>query len=217
MFLESEEEEEEEEEIPPLMAVEAIEYPRGGGGGSGGELLVPPPNFAMVDKGIYRSGFPNPANFGFLETLNLRSIVYLCPEPYPEENAEFLRSHGIRLLQFGIEGNKEPFASIPKAAIIGALKILLDLRNHPILIHCNRGKHRTGCLVACLRKLQSWCLTSVFEEYRRFAADKSRLSDMRFIEMFDVSCISQCVLGLIYRYNGCGPQSRRLIYEEKSA
>lgn len=73
MFLESESEE--EEEIPPLMAVEAIEYPRGGGGGSGGELLVPPPNFAMVDKGIYRSGFPSPANFGFLETLNLRSIV----------------------------------------------------------------------------------------------------------------------------------------------
>ncbi|OAY80092.1 putative tyrosine-protein phosphatase, partial [Ananas comosus] len=66
------------------------------------------------------------------------------------------------------------------------------LRNHPILIHCNRGKHRTGCLVACLRKLQSWCLTSVFEEYRRFAADKSRLSDMRFIEMFDQGHSSLC-------------------------
>jgi tyrosine-protein phosphatase SIW14 len=37
--------------------------------------LVPPLNFAMVDDGIYRSGFPAPANFRFLKSLNLRSIV----------------------------------------------------------------------------------------------------------------------------------------------
>lgn len=43
--------------------------------GGGKELLIPPSNFAMVDKGIYRSGFPGIQNIGFLETLNLRSIV----------------------------------------------------------------------------------------------------------------------------------------------
>lgn len=31
---------------------------------------------------------------------------YLCPEPYPESNTEFLKSNGITLFQFGIEGNK---------------------------------------------------------------------------------------------------------------
>jgi hypothetical protein len=31
---------------------------------------------------------------------------YLCPEPYMETNAEFLKAEGIRLFQFGIEGNK---------------------------------------------------------------------------------------------------------------
>lgn len=30
----------------------------------------------------------------------------LCPEPYPEANQEFLRAHGIRLFQFGIDGSK---------------------------------------------------------------------------------------------------------------
>ncbi|XP_077232313.1 inositol diphosphatase DSP1-like [Tasmannia lanceolata] len=80
----------------------------GGGGerGNGEGVLVPPLNFGMVETGIYRSGFPNPTNFEFLGTLELRSIIYLCPEPYPEENLEFLRSHGIRLFQFGIDGNK---------------------------------------------------------------------------------------------------------------
>lgn len=39
------------------------------------EPLNPPINFAMVEEGIYRSGFPEEANFGFLKTLKLRSIM----------------------------------------------------------------------------------------------------------------------------------------------
>ncbi|KAK9285260.1 hypothetical protein L1049_024450 [Liquidambar formosana] len=153
----------------------------------GEDLFVPPLNFAMVDNGIFRSGFPDSANFSFLQTLGLRSIIYLCPEPYPEANAEFLKSNGIRLFEFGIEGHKEPFVNIPEDTIREALKIVLDVRNHPLLIHCKRGKHRTGCLVGCLRKLQRWCLSSVFDEYQRFAAAKARVSDQRFMELFDVS------------------------------
>jgi len=29
----------------------------------------------MVEDGIFRSGFPQPCNFAFLDTLNLRSIM----------------------------------------------------------------------------------------------------------------------------------------------
>ncbi|XVF81562.1 hypothetical protein PTKIN_Ptkin15bG0164400 [Pterospermum kingtungense] len=149
--------------------------------------LIPPLNFAMVDNGIFRSGFPDSANFSFLQTLHLRSIIYLCPEPYPEANIEFFKSNGIKVFHFGIEGHKEPFVNIPEDTIREALKVVLDVRNHPVLIHCKRGKHRTGCLVGCLRKLQRWCLSSVFDEYQRFAAAKARVSDQRFMELFDVS------------------------------
>ncbi|XP_010268318.1 PREDICTED: probable tyrosine-protein phosphatase At1g05000 [Nelumbo nucifera] len=180
---------------------------------NGDDDLVPPSNFAMVERGIYRSGFPTQSNFGFLETLNLRSIIYLCPEPYPESNSEFLRSHGIKLFQFAIDGNKEPFESIPQDVIMEALRVLLDIRNHPVLIHCKRGKHRTGCLVGCLRKLQNWCLSSVFEEYQLFAGAKARVSDLRFIEMFDVSCLRQCLYGIIYCYRS---HNRRLVYKEEN-
>ncbi|EYU34047.1 hypothetical protein MIMGU_mgv1a0267601mg, partial [Erythranthe guttata] len=75
--------------------------------GGGGDLFTPPLNFSMVDSGIFRSGFPDSDNFSFLETLHLRSVIYLCPEPYPETNVEFLRSNGIQLFQFGIEGHKK--------------------------------------------------------------------------------------------------------------
>ncbi|CAN6178853.1 unnamed protein product [Urochloa humidicola] len=152
--------------------------------------LVPPLNFAMVDEGIFRSGFPENTNFRFLKSLNLRSIVYLCPEPYPETNMEFLEKNGIRLHQFGIEGRKEPFVTIPDDKIREALKVVLDPKNQPLLIHCKRGKHRTGCVVGCLRKLQKWCLSSVFDEYHRFAAAKARITDQRFMELFDVSSLN---------------------------
>ena len=36
---------------------------------------TPPLNFSMVDNGIFRSGFPDSANFPFLQTLQLRSIL----------------------------------------------------------------------------------------------------------------------------------------------
>ncbi|OIW02759.1 hypothetical protein TanjilG_29535 [Lupinus angustifolius] len=153
----------------------------------GDDFLIPPLNFAMVDNGIFRSGFPEPVNFSFLQTLRLRSIIYLCPEPYPETNLEFLKSNGIKLYHFGIEGHKEPFVNIPEDTIREALKVLLDVRNHPVIIHCKRGKHRTGCLVGCYRKMQKWCLSSVFDEYQRFAAAKARVSDQRFVELFDIS------------------------------
>ncbi|KAJ8428031.1 hypothetical protein Cgig2_027637 [Carnegiea gigantea] len=167
---------------------------------------VPPFNFAMVDNGIFRSGFPDTSNLPFLQTLGLRSVIYLCPEPYPESISEFLEANGIHLFQFGIEMCKEPFVNIPADLIREALKVTLgicyskilhlcslicptDTRNHPVLIHCKRGKHRTGCLVGCLRKLQKWCLSSIFDEYQRFAGVKARISDQRFVELFDVSSL----------------------------
>lgn len=181
------------------------------------DVLVPPTNFSMVEDGIFRSGLPQPSNFGFLETLNLRSIIYLCPEAYPQENMDFVDAHDIKLFQFGIEGKTESSStSIPNHTITGALKLLIDVRNHPVLIHCKRGKHRTGCLVGCFRKLQTWCLSSVFEEYQRFAGVKWRATDLRFIETFEVMCLRQCLYSIIYQYQGYGSNKRRLLYQEES-
>jgi tyrosine-protein phosphatase SIW14 len=112
---------------------------------------------------------------------------YLCPEAYPEVNREFAKSNGIQVFQFGIERCKEPFVNIPDEVIREALQVLLDTENHPVLIHCKSGKHRTGCLVGCVRKIQRWCLSSIFDEYQRFAAAKARISDQRFMELFDIS------------------------------
>lgn len=77
-----------------------------------------------------------------------------------------------------------PPLAVPDDKVVDALSVILDVRNHPMLIHCNKGKHRTGCVVGCLRRLQTWSLTSIFEEYRRFSHPKSRALDLQFIEAF---------------------------------
>ena len=151
------------------------------------EPLHPPANFSMVWRGVYRSSFPTRKNFGFLRTLRLRSVLYLCPEEYPDTNQKFLEDEGIALLKFGVVGNKEPFDEIPEGVIAAALAEVLDGANHPMLIHCNQGKHRTGCLVGCVRKAQHWSLVAIFDEYRRFAGDKARVVDQQFIERFAVT------------------------------
>ncbi|WWC73742.1 uncharacterized protein I206_107714 [Kwoniella pini CBS 10737] len=150
------------------------------------EDLVPPENFSLVSKGVYRSGFPKKRNFEFMKTLRLKTVLTLVLEDYPEANLEWCQSQDIQFMQFGIPGNKEPFDNIPEDVICSALVAIMDKRNHPILIHCNKGKHRTGCLIGCIRRIQSWTLTSIFDEYRRFSSPKSRAVDQQFIDLFDL-------------------------------
>ncbi|KAI9094620.1 putative tyrosine-protein phosphatase At1g05000 [Phlyctochytrium arcticum] len=149
--------------------------------------IYPTENFSMIVKGVYRSAFPKKKNFGFLKKLGLKSVLTLILEDYPDQNRRFMEENGIELFQFGVAGNKEPFVDIPEDTICAALSVILDRRNHPLLIHCNKGKHRTGCLVGCLRKLQHWSHTSIFDEYRRFSHPKSRSMDQQFIELFDAT------------------------------
>ncbi|GAA5988313.1 hypothetical protein JCM11641_006659 [Rhodosporidiobolus odoratus] len=145
---------------------------------------TPPDNFAMVNPGLYRSSYPRRANFSFLKSLGLKSVMTLVEDSYAEENIGFYKSEGIQFFQFSIPANKEPAVSVPEEKLVAALAVALDKRNYPMLIHCNKGKHRTGCLIGCLRRLQSWSLPDTFEEYRCFSHPKSRAMDLQCIEEF---------------------------------
>lgn len=153
-------------------------------------VMVPPLNFAMVSPGVYRSGYPNRKNFPFLTKLGIRSIVYLAKESYTSDNTAFFESSGIRVFHYRLNGNKEPFGVMGEEDVAQVIGDLLDRRNHPILVHCNKGKHRVGCVVGCLRKLQRWSLTAIFDEYQRFAGKATRMADTQFIELFDAeACV----------------------------
>eukprot|EP00052_Salpingoeca_macrocollata_P007638 m.61268 g.61268 ORF g.61268 m.61268 type:complete len:175 (-) comp16162_c0_seq3:39-563(-) len=154
------------------------------------DIVVPPLNFAMVSPGVYRSGYPNSKNFPFLKKIHLRSIVFLSSEPYLAENQAFTEERGIQVFRIHTEGNLEPFVGMTDDVIFGALEKILDPTNHPLLIHCNKGNHRTGCIVGCLRRMQSWSLAAIFDEYKRFTGANVRALDYQVIELFEPQRLS---------------------------
>lgn len=74
--------------------------------------------------------------------------------------------------------------------VIEALAIILEKKHYPLYVCCNLGRHRTGTVIGCLRKYQRWNLTSILDEYRRYAGQKVRLLNEQFMELFDTDLVS---------------------------
>jgi len=64
----------------------------------------------------------------------------LVPDPYSDAHLKFVTDNGIQHFQIGIEPNKSPFVTISQCNISAALGVVMNPANHPILIHCNKGK-----------------------------------------------------------------------------
>lgn len=152
--------------------------------------LIPPLNFGMVESGLYRSGEPSELNYPFLESLNLVSIIYLAPDNPSESLRSFVSEQNIELIHLGKEGTKTPWKPTSEDVVISALTWMLDDRNYPCHVMCQLGRHRTGTVIGCLRKLQKWNLASIFAEYRRYAGIKVRLFNEQFIELFDEDLVN---------------------------
>ncbi|KAI5290943.1 hypothetical protein KEM54_006921 [Ascosphaera aggregata] len=152
-----------------------------------------PANFGDVVRGVYRSSFPQATHVNSLKNLKLQTIISLVDEKWCPEMIDFSRKHTITSHVIPIMPNKESGVSSPQSVIDKVLRIIIEPRNHPILIHCNKGRHRTGCIVACLRKLQHWPITAILAEYQKYAAPKARALDMTFIQSYDPSVLGPVV------------------------
>lgn len=157
-----------------------------------GGTLIPPPNFGMIEEDLYRSGMPNELNFPFLERLQLKTIVYLAAEEISDKLADFIEDQDIELVQLAPEEDTlpAPWKPMSEEVVLSALHLFLDTTTYPIYIMCSQGRHRTGTIIGCLRKLQRWNLTSIFEEYNRYAEGRGRLANEQFIELFDIDLIN---------------------------
>ena len=117
-------------------------------------FVQPPDNFAMMHAGVFRGSFPSKRSLPFMRGLNLRSILYLCPEEPPEYYVQFMREHDIAFLHHGLTGNKEPFVEMSDTLVADAVAELVLARHQPLYVHCDKGKHRTGCVIGCYRRMQ---------------------------------------------------------------
>ncbi|CAG8455248.1 716_t:CDS:2 [Diversispora eburnea] len=128
---------------------------------------------------LYEEELIPPDNFTMVSTWIYRSS-------FPKKkNFAFLKKLGLRSILYGTLILEE----YPEQN-----KKFLEANNIELFQFGIAGnKHRTGCLIGCLRKVQRWSYTSIFDEYRRFSHPKSRSMDQQFIELFDTSQVWKLV------------------------
>lgn len=98
---------------------------------------------------------------------------------------EWMFENNIQQLKIDIATNKDGKINTTTLSICQALLFIEDSNNWPMYIHCNQGKHRTGCVVACLRRVQNVPMDEIIEEYRTYAGVKARDGDIQFMKSFD--------------------------------
>ncbi|KAK1926570.1 cytoplasm protein [Papiliotrema laurentii] len=132
--------------------------------------VVPPINFSLVAPGVYRSGHPNRKNSSFLRTLKLKGVMYVeGSEEYRKDGKDFVESEGVQLHRFDLSAHTDLFTPSGREVLHAALSVILDTRNHPLLIHDDSGKSTCTLICSLIRRMQGWSLTGIFAEGDMFA------------------------------------------------
>lgn len=87
--------------------------------------LFAPLSYGKVSDGIMRSAYPTPRNYPFLDTLNIKTFLCLCPVEIRNELREYARSKDIKILEFDVKRNQDPFLSMDNNAVSQAVAALL--------------------------------------------------------------------------------------------
>ncbi|KAJ9663480.1 tyrosine-protein phosphatase siw14 [Neophaeococcomyces mojaviensis] len=153
-----------------------------------------PTNFQTIAPGLYRSSYPHLLHFATLEDLSLKTIITFVPEDLPLAYGNFISTQGIVHYHVPILANKDPDIYTDVETVHRVLELMLDPNNYPMLIHCNKGKHRTGCMTACFRKVCGWTDEAAIAEYVKYAAPKERELDKAFITQFDPALLKPLAL-----------------------
>ncbi|KAF9297996.1 hypothetical protein BGZ88_008325 [Linnemannia elongata] len=129
--------------------------------------LIPPFRFGTVEPEVYRGAYPKQRNLRYLKRLKLKTILSLVPDEPDEVFQEFCREQRIRPIHLSVDKVKDNVPLTYNRAV-EAVQIIIDPDNLPIYVHCLDGAVVTGLVVCCLRKLQTWNISSAMGEFLRF-------------------------------------------------
>jgi len=138
-------------------------------------IQVALPNFHTTREGVlYRSGQPRGLGLDFVKLYGIRTLINLrSPDSdgTPEEKA-FAAENGLNFYNFLIGSSA---AEIDKA-VKRFLAIAADKSNWPILVHCSRGKERSGVMSAIYRiEFDHWRNADALEETYRLGLKRGHM------------------------------------------
>ena len=139
-------------------------------------------NFRVVEDGVlYRSGQLNPAGLErVIHDYGIRTVISFRyaksedldpPDKWEEELCYRLGVNYVRIRPR--EWSPDEKANVPaEQGIDQFLSIMADERKRPVLVHCNRGVHRTGSYCAIYRmECQGWSNNDAMNELEELGYD----------------------------------------------
>ena len=133
------------------------------------------PHFQTVRDGVlYRSGQPRGLGLELVKLHGIRTLINLrSPDSdgTPEEKA-FAAEKGLHFYNFSIGSSRAEIDETVKRF----LAIVNDKSQWPILVHCSRGKERSGVLSAIYRiEYDRWSNEKALEETYRLGLKKGHM------------------------------------------
>ena len=133
------------------------------------------PHFGTVREGmLYRSGQPRGLGLAWVKHSGIRTLINLR-KPHsdgtPEEKA-FAVENGLNFYNFSIGSSHKDI----EQTVERFLAIVDDKSNWPILVHCSRGKERSGVLSAVFRiEYDQWPNDQALQETYRLGLEEGHM------------------------------------------
>ncbi|UCD81309.1 MAG: tyrosine-protein phosphatase [Desulfobacterales bacterium] len=133
------------------------------------------PHFHTVREGVlYRSGQPRGLGLEWIRLHGIRTLINLrSPDSdgTPEEKL-YAAENGLQFYNFSIGSSHAEI----DATVKRFLAIVDDKSHWPILVHCSRGKERSGVLSAIYRiEHDRWTNEQALEETYRLGLDRGHM------------------------------------------
>jgi tyrosine-protein phosphatase SIW14 len=119
------------------------------------------PNFAQVDRNMYRGGMPNEAGLQQLRDAGIKTIVSLANEKkYVEPERALAKKLGMQFVYIPMSAWREPTQN----QIDSFLSVVNRNDEQPVFVHCVHGEDRTGAMVAIYRMQTGWTEDRAYQE-----------------------------------------------------
>lgn len=181
-------------------------------------LLTPPSGYQAVEEGLYRCHGPlAPKHIPFLESLSITAIVNVSSEPIFVPSSSSSNS-GIDLSAIAMHNIPMDLTSntIHLQTIFDALELIFSLHKFKILLIGDTKLNFDCLLVACIRRLQRFSMTSLLSEYR-FNSTLRNFDAEQLIESLDresmlLACCSTHIPSYIEAFAKENKVKKRLLF-----
>lgn len=118
-------------------------------------------NFHLVEDGIYRGARPELAGLQWLASQGIKTVINL------EDDSDDVQAEVAQAKTLGIEEITIPMSGFFAPTDDDVADAMIELnRIHPVFIHCQHGKDRTGLVIALYRvKVDGWDPEKAFKEW----------------------------------------------------